>query len=250
MAISITPKVRIGTAGWTVPTHLTSRFEKNGSHLERYSQTFNSVEINSSFYRHHKPETYKRWAESVPEDFRFSVKLNQIFTHDQRLHADESELTRTLEGIRELNEKWGALLIQLPPSLQYVPEIADVFFAQVRQSYSGPIVFEPRHRSWATSAKLLNRFEISKVKADPEPVPMTDPKWHSKSISYYRLHGSPDLYRSSYSYATLRNLSLQMQNQLDSIHEIWCIFDNTALSHATTNALDLGEIINQLPIPH
>ena len=95
----------------------------------------------------------------------------------------------------------------------------------------------------------MQSFEISKVQADPEPVPMEATEWQSKSISYYRLHGSPDLYRSSYSYVTLRYLGLQMQSHLDSTHEIWCIFDNTALSHATTNAIELNEIINEMPIP-
>lgn len=243
-------KIRIGTAGWTVPTHLSSRFEKDGTHLERYAKTFNAVEINSSFYHQHKPETYKRWAQCVPSDFKFSVKLNQIFTHDQRLNVNEAELTETLEGIRELDDKWSSLLVQLPPSLIYSPSLSDTFFSQIRQSYSGPIVLEPRHRSWIKSIPLMKRFGISKVKADPEPVPIEDSEYQHQSVLYYRLHGSPDLYRSSYSYVTLRYLGLQMQSHLDSTHEIWCIFDNTALSHAMTNAFELNEIISELPIPH
>ncbi len=69
------PPVRIRTAGWTVPKDVADRFPAAGSHLERYAGVFNAAEINTSFYRPHKPETYARWADAVPEGFRFAVKF-------------------------------------------------------------------------------------------------------------------------------------------------------------------------------
>ena len=77
--------VRIGTAGWSVPSRYAAELPPDGSHLERYARRFDAVEINSSFYRPHQRKTYQRWAQSVPSGFRFSVKLPKAMTHEQRL---------------------------------------------------------------------------------------------------------------------------------------------------------------------
>ena len=75
----------IGCAGWSIHKDVAGAFPDEGSHLERYAAVFPAVEINSSFYRPHQPQTYARWAASVPEAFRFSVKLPRSITHDARL---------------------------------------------------------------------------------------------------------------------------------------------------------------------
>src|ERR671911_3236047 len=80
-----TPMVRIGTAAWSVPKEHAEPFPVTGSHLERYSAVLNAVEINSSFYRPHRTTTYERWAASVPESFRFAVKVPKSVTHERRL---------------------------------------------------------------------------------------------------------------------------------------------------------------------
>ena len=243
-------KIRIGTSGWSVPAQVSERFDKTGTHLQRYALTFNSVEITTSFYKTHAPETYRRWARSVPEDFRFSVKLNRRFTHDQRLdmknNAMVQALSDTLGGIQALGKKWGTLLVQLPPSLIYEPDQADHFFWLIRHHYVGPVVLEPRHASWSSAEALLKYYEISKVKADPELCPT--PHYLSKiGQVYYRLHGVPEVYRSSYTDEVLKNFRDQIQSDLKDTAEVWCIFDNTALFHATTNALQLSQILGSQP---
>src|SRR5690349_12428290 len=70
--------VRVGCAGWSLPKEHADRFPAEGSHLERYAACFPAVEINSSFYKPHRPTTYARWAASVPPDFRFSVKVPKV----------------------------------------------------------------------------------------------------------------------------------------------------------------------------
>ena len=79
--------VRIGCAGWTIPTEHSAVFGGEGTHLQRYASRFSCVEINSSFYRPHRTTTYARWAASVPDNFRFSVKLPKTITHEQRLQG-------------------------------------------------------------------------------------------------------------------------------------------------------------------
>ena len=72
---------RIGCAGWSIPKAHAGAFPAVGTALERYAQVFDCVEINSSFYRSHRPSTYERWAASVPDHFRFSVKMPKQITH-------------------------------------------------------------------------------------------------------------------------------------------------------------------------
>src|SRR5687767_13604572 len=72
----------IGTAGWSIASRHAEHFTGEGTALQRYAERFNGVEINSSFYRRHRPETWQRWAASVPAQFRFAVKLPRTITHE------------------------------------------------------------------------------------------------------------------------------------------------------------------------
>lgn len=114
--------IRIGVAGWSVPTQLAAEFPATGTHLERYGTRFSAVEINSSFYRPHQHKTYVRWAASVPSDFRFSVKLPKTITHEQRFIGCQDLVARFAEETSGLGNKRGPILVQLPPVL-LIPEI-------------------------------------------------------------------------------------------------------------------------------
>src|SRR5450755_4504686 len=90
---------RVGCAGWNIPRQAAGHFASRGSHLERYSQAFNCCEINSSFYRPHKKETWERWASSVPAGFRFSVKAPRAIAHEAKLNCSSEVLSAFLEQI-------------------------------------------------------------------------------------------------------------------------------------------------------
>ncbi len=112
-------KTMIGTAGWSIPAQHAGAFPGEGSHHERYSRRFSAVEINTSFYRPHRPGTYQRWAATVPADFRFAVKMPKEITHTRRLLQVTEPLTRFLGEAGALGEKLGPILVQLPPSLAF-----------------------------------------------------------------------------------------------------------------------------------
>src|SRR5687768_16375503 len=111
--------VRIGCAGWSLPRDSWPQFPETGTHLQRYAQRLNAVEINSSFYRPHQPATYERWAASVPAGFRFSVKVPKTITHESRLRSCDALLASFLAQATGLGDKLGCLLVQLPPSLAF-----------------------------------------------------------------------------------------------------------------------------------
>jgi uncharacterized protein YecE (DUF72 family) len=229
--------VRIGTAAWSIPKVHASAFPAAGSHLERYSAIFNAVEINSSFYRPHRTATYERWAASVPEDFRFAVKIPKAITHERRLRDVGDLLDRFLSEVGGLGRKLGPLLVQLPPSLGFLAGVADCFLNELRSRIEGGIVCEPRHASWFTPEveAQLAELRIARVAADPAPVSGSDEPggWHD--LAYYRLHGSPKIYYSAYSQEYLAANAERLI--CDAAAEVWCIFDNTAAFAATNDAL-------------
>src|SRR4051794_36302621 len=129
--------IRIGCAGWSLPRSSAQFFPQIGTGLERYAAIFNAAEINSSFYRAHRRETYARWASLVPSGFRFSVKVPQDITHGLRLTACARPLRQFVDEIGGLRSRLGCILIQLPPSLAFQRAAIRKFLALLRRHYDG-----------------------------------------------------------------------------------------------------------------
>jgi uncharacterized protein YecE (DUF72 family) len=234
--------LRIGTAGWTIPTLAAGSFPSEGSSLERYSARFGCAEINSSFHRSHRPDTWRRWAGSVPDDFRFSAKLPKEITHKKRLSDCSGLLAESLAEMSELGDRLEILLVQLPPSLAFEPSVAEAFFTALRALWDRPIACEPRHPSWFEAGPdiLLEHLRVARVAADPARVPAAAAPGGWRGLSYYRLHGSPVIYRSSYDDGRLEAYSSRLAADTAPV---WCIFDNTASSAATADALKLQRLL-------
>jgi uncharacterized protein YecE (DUF72 family) len=240
--------VRIGTAGWSISAAVADAMPGEGSHLERYARRMNCVEINSSFYRPHRMQTYARWADSTPDDFQFAVKVPKRVTHEGRLEGCDELLAAFVDEADGLGAKWAVALVQLPPSLALDDEVAGRFFEQLGEAFDGAIVCEPRHRSWFTSQadELLKRCEVSRVAADPAKWPQANElggwtgsaKARRPAVFYHRWHGSPRVYWSAYDADWLRERAQELA-QLPSHADRWCIFDNTASGAALPNALQL-----------
>jgi uncharacterized protein YecE (DUF72 family) len=235
------PKILVGCAGWSLTAEAKGLIPGEGTHLQRYAAVFSTTEINSSFYRPHRPETYRRWADSVPTDFRFTAKIPKEVTHILRLRAAEKPLERFLEEVGNLGTKLGALLVQLPPSLTLSLREAEAFLGAFRERFYGVIAWEARHASWFTDEArgLLKAHGIGVVAADPviaddAPGPRT----------YYRLHGSPRVYYSAY---TTEYLEALLPRLRESRGETYVIFDNTASGAAVPNALELMRMLVARP---
>ena len=235
--------IRIGTAGWAIPRQCAEHFPQDGSGLERYAARFTAVEINSTFYRSHKPQTFARWAGAVPDDFRFAVKIPKKISHELRLMDIGDSLRRFCEEVRDLGPKLGPLLLQLPPSLVYDPVIAKPFFELLRARINHPIVCEPRHPTWfdVEADRLLASYAIARVAADPARVPAAGRPGGDLGFAYYRLHGAPRMYYSAYDCAFVAELADQIRGA--AAKEVWCIFDNTASGAATANALTMQTLV-------
>jgi uncharacterized protein YecE (DUF72 family) len=230
--------VRVGTAGWAIPRDVASRFPEEGSGLQRYAARLAVAEINSSFHRPHRPSTYARWAESVPQDFRFAAKLPRSITHDLKLVGAEAELESFLGEVAALGDKLGPLLVQLPPKLAFEPQVAEAFLRLLRERHGGAVVMEPRHPSWfgEEAGEVLRACRVARVAADPARVPEAGEPGGWSGLVYVRLHGSPRTYYSAYDETYLDRLAARLR---EAAVETWCIFDNTASGAAAANALGL-----------
>jgi uncharacterized protein YecE (DUF72 family) len=218
-------------------------FPDAASGLARYAGRFNATEINSSFYRSHRPDTWRRWAEAAPEDFRFAVKAPRTLTHERRLAQTGELLDAFLDEARLLGPRLGPILLQLPPSLAFEAEVAVAFFESLRERHSGAVACEPRHASWfePPAERLLERMQVARVAADPIRHARAGEPGGWRGLAYWRLHGSPRIYRSAYDESYLAGLAgLLRAAEAD---QVWCIFDNTASGAAAANALRLQEMV-------
>ena len=232
-------RIRTGCAGWSLPRTVWPEFPTAGTHLQRYAARFNAVEINSSFYRPHQPGTYARWADSVPENFRFSVKLPKTITHQHRLVDCSVFLDTFLAQVTCLGKRLGCLLVQLPPSLAFDAGTVKAFLAALRERHGGPVALEPRHASWFAppAEALLNACRIGRVLADPLVDEAGRMPGGFAGLVYVRLHGSPRMYYSAYERTFLDALIVRLELAAGPDANVWCIFDNTAEGAAIADAL-------------
>ena len=237
--------IRVGVAGWSIPSALAGRFPSEGTHLERYGACLSAVEINSSFYRPHRRATYERWAASVPPGFRFSVKLPKAITHERRLEDCTALVERFAEETGGLGDKRGPILVQLPPSFAYPGKRADRFLDELQTAITEPIVLEPRHASWFQPDidRMLERRRVSRVAADPAKPPAAAQPGGWSGLAYFRLHGSPRMYESTYGQDAIEAQAERVASLVQRDIDVWTVYDNTTYGAATQNAFELMEAL-------
>ena len=233
----------IGTAGWSIPREQAGSFPTEGTSLQRYAARFRGAEINSSFHRSHRASTWQRWAESVNDAFRFSAKLPKTITHQKKLVDCRELVSAFLEEVAPLGDKLAVLLVQLPPKLAFDAALAEDFFADLHARSECAIACEPRHPSWfeAEADALLAGLQVARVAADPAVVPAAAEPGGWRGLNYWRLHGSPVMYRSAYGAERLEAYAEALAEARQARRPAWCMFDNTASSAATADALWLAK---------
>lgn len=239
----------IGTAGWSLPLEEQAHFPGGGSHLARYACVFPAVEINSTFHRPHRASTFERWAASVPPAFRFSVKMPRTITHRAKLEDREALVEEFLGQLAPLASRLGCLLAQLPPKLAFDDALARRFLGHLRERHGGGLALEPRHATWFTdeAERLLADHHVARVAADPPRAPGGADPGGWDGMAYYRLHGSPRVYWSSYDDDFLDALAIDLESLRHAGTPAWCIFDNTTLGAGTGNGLGLMERLGMGP---
>jgi uncharacterized protein YecE (DUF72 family) len=266
----------IGTSGWSYPKGegtWQGYFYPAGkiNELEYYSQFFNTVEVNSSFYRPPDPGIVVNWARRVPPDFRFAVKLWQKFTHPKMFKEatgeaavislqDVDAFRRSLEPLAK-SGKLGAVLAQFPPSFKNDSYGQRILAAVVRTFGQYPLAVELRHRSWSDdegTARFLRESNAAWVQIDEpkfgtsvaQEVPIT------AGIAYFRFHGrnardwwtgdSETRYRYLYSPEEITVLAERVSRAAVEVKVLFAFFNNHWQAYAPRNATDLKKSL-QLP---
>src|SRR3954468_15893492 len=149
MEQSTVSNIHVGCSGW-VPKAWRGTFYPDGlpqkRGVERYSEDFDTVEINASFYRLPLASTFEGWRDKAPPGFRYAVKVNRFITHMKKLLGCEAELDRFIELARPLQDKLGPPLYPLPPSLHKNMARLDAFLTRLPRDIEQVVEF--RHRSW------------------------------------------------------------------------------------------------------
>ncbi len=239
--------IKIGTAGWSIPRAIAAEFPAEGTALERYAARFDAVEINSSFHRPHRLSTWERWRDSVPSNFRFSVKLPKTVTHQAKLANCGALLEEFVAQAAVMGDKLSVLLVQLPPKLELDPAIASAFFRDLSARCPAALVCEPRNATWFTdqAEALLRELRVARVAADPAICEAAARPGGWRGLAYWRLHGSPVVYRSSY-LDRIEKYAAELTSSPEAT-ERWCIFDNTASSAGAGDALALARALDRSP---
>jgi uncharacterized protein YecE (DUF72 family) len=172
--------IRIGIGGWTFAPWRGTFYPPglaHGHELGYASRRLTSIEINGTFYRTQKPESFRRWAAEVPEDFVFAVKGPRYATTRPSLADAGPAVERFLaSGVLELGDKLGPILWQLPPAKHFDSSELEAFLALLPRTASGrPLrhALEVRHRSFCVPSlvELLCRFATPLVFADADAYP-------------------------------------------------------------------------------
>jgi len=237
--------VHIGTSGWSYdhwdgvlyPPGLPSAHRRSV-----YVQHFDTVELNSSFYRWPRPATFARWRDALPEGFSFSVKAARGLTHGRKLYGPEQWIERMSQGWHELGDKRAVLLLQLAPTherddvrLRYLLERVPRWMR---------IAVELRHPSWLDDGvfSLLEEFGAAYCIMSGAGLPCV--LRATAPFVYVRLHG-PDhdhLYAGSYSDDDLWWWSRRIREWEAAGHDVFAYFNNDGAGHAVRNAATLRSL--------
>jgi uncharacterized protein YecE (DUF72 family) len=223
-----------GTSGLVlpIPQSLYPPDFQGKSRLTYYSSLFNSLEINSSFYKIPKASTVSKWAESVPDSFQFTFKLSKTITHAKGLNFNPDDIGEFLQIISAVGRKKGCLLIQFPPALR-VENLRQLqkLLAHLRakmQDNMWKVAVEFRNSSWYNENvyELLDEHNVSLVIHDlpASATPLTE---STVRFRYWRFHGPGGKYRGSYPDDFLHEHAQQMGEWISEGKEIYFYFNNT-----------------------
>ena len=269
-------RIYIGTSGWSYPKGegtWKGHFYPSGkiNELEYYSRFFNTVEINSSFYRPPNPGYVYNWVKRVPEDFLFTVKLWQKFTHPKMYEEATGEAAvisqRDVDLFKHSIEplarygKLGAMLAQFPPSFKNDGFGRKIMKAVTRTFGEYRLAVELRHRSWSddeNTASLLRENNVAWVKID-------EPKFQSSisaevpvtsDVAYFRFHGRnkemwwkgdrETRYKYLYSNDEIHELAGGIRAVSGKAQYTFALFNNHWQGYAPHNAVDMMRAL-QLP---
>ena len=238
-----------GTSGLVlpVPKVLYPPEFREKSRLIYYASLFNSIEINSSFYKLPKESTVAKWRDMVPKGFRFTFKIPKSISHARFLDFDPNEVKAFMKLISIIAHEKGCVLVQFPPSLRIdklnaVRRLLDTLQSLDKNS-DWNIAAEFRHSSWYADKtyKLLEQRSACMVIHDI-PASATPLIPSTASFSYFRFHGPGGRYRGGYILNDLSKYATQIGKLIAKGKTVYCYFNNT-MGDAVKDLQSLNKLV-------
>ncbi len=236
--------IRIGCSGWQY-RHWRGRFYPRNlpvdRWLEHYAESFDTVELNNSFYRLPEADAFAAWAGRVPSDFRFAVKASRYLTHLKRLRDPAEPLDRLWGRAKRLGDHIGPMLYQLPPRWHFDAERLRTFLAAVPRRRAQAIEF--RDRSWYApqAMELLAKGPVALCLHDMPG--SASPRRPIGRMAYVRFHGPSGWYRGGYSPQFLAAWADRLVDWADRGLPVYAYFNNDIGGHAVSDAARLRELV-------
>jgi uncharacterized protein YecE (DUF72 family) len=241
---------RIGCSGfaykeWKEEFYPPKLAQKNWFHF--YTQHFNTLELNVTFWRFPTLKSLSVWYDKAPEDFLFSAKVPRFITHFRKLVEAEQMLADFYGLLKEgLKEKLGSVLFQMPPQFQFSKENLEKVTGSVDHHFQN--TFEFRHDSWwradVRSALTKNKIAFCGVSF---PKVSNDDAVVNIPFCYYRFHGVPKLFYSEYDKSFVEKI-IRQAALAKKLKTAYIYFNNTASVAALHNAKQAQEIISLLNV--
>jgi uncharacterized protein YecE (DUF72 family) len=245
-ATTVSP-IRVGCSGW-VYKHWRGIFYPEGlpqkRWFERYTEEFDTVEINASFYRLPLASTFEGWRDKAPQGFHYAIKVNRFITHLKKLRDCEEATAQFIALARPLGPTLGPLLYQLPPSLKRDLDRLEAFLKLLPRELIN--VFEFRNKDWYVpeTYALLDRYGASFCVHDM-PGSKTE-RIAVGPVAYIRFHGGEGKYWGRYSDEGLLNWTDWIVDQARQGKSCWCYFNNDIHGHAIEDARTLQSMVGQM----
>jgi uncharacterized protein YecE (DUF72 family) len=240
-----------GTSGLVVPVPKSQYPEEHRgkSRLGYYATLFNSIEINSIFYKLPKQSTINNWVEAVPPGFRFTFKLSKAITHVKSLKFFHKDVDAFMNTISPAVNNKGCLLVQFPPGLKIEcfeqMESLLSYLNEINQEQLWPIAVEFRNQTWDHPEvfNLLEEYKMTSVIHDLKgSAPLTSTT--KSGVRYLRFHGPEGTYRGSYELEWLEEYAGFIEAWLKKKQTVFVYFNNT-MGEALANLQTLNKLIFQ-----
>jgi uncharacterized protein YecE (DUF72 family) len=237
------PRLNIGCSGWFYwdwkglfyPSQMpTSQW------FPHYAETFDTVEINASFYSWPTVAGVKAWMKGLPQTpFVFTVKANELITHVRRFE-DTAGLVEDFGYVADLlGEHMGCLLFQLPPSVKYDPELLRSIVSQLQPERRNVVEF--RHASWWNAEVYAALRDAGIMFCATSGPKLPDDLIRTADEIYVRFHGTDKWYDYRYSDAELADWAKRIEDS--GAKRVWVYFNNDYHGNAIDNGKTLREML-------
>lgn len=240
------PTFLIGTSGWNYPDWRGVFYPHDlpqKKWLAYYAKHFSTVEINATFYRFFKEENYINWRQAVPAGFHYVLKTPRLITHQKFLYDCEKDIKYFCHLVSLLKNKFGLILLQLPPHMRYDPGLLKE--AILTFDHPQKIVVEFRHKKWLTEEvkDLLSGIGCIFCAADSPKMKLLN--WVMSDIAYIRLHGRKEWFDYKYTKRELTGIANFAKRMTDQgAKKVYIFFNNDVAAYSIENALYLKELLS------